>query len=57
MTAPKYFRKNFKWAKVSGQRGEWTIGLGWKSNSTAIKVQKANTKVLAECIAEGWVND
>ena len=53
----KTIRKNSKWAKVNGKRGNWTVGLGWKGEFAANRVLKANTKVLAECIAEGWIND
>lgn len=53
----KTYKKGIRWAKVSGQRGSWTIAQGWKGQIEARYIQKANTKLLAECIAEGWLND
>lgn len=51
----RYFRKGFKWAKVSGSRGKWTVALGWKSEFQARRVQTANTKLLAEVIGRNFV--
>lgn len=52
-----YFRKDIRWAKVSGRRGAWTVALGWKGEFKARTVQKAHTKDLATIIARFWVDD
>jgi hypothetical protein len=53
----RYFRKGLKWAKVSGQRGKWTVALGWKSETQASSVRTTPTKLLAEVIARNFVDD
>lgn len=55
--ADTYFRKGFKWAKVSGERGAWTAAVGWKSDLRAVRVYKTATKLHASVIAKNWVED
>ena len=52
-----YFRKDIRWAKVSGRRGDWNAALGWKGELKARRVEKAHTKDLALIIARYWVDD
>ena len=55
--AEKTFRKDAKWAKVSGQRGKWACAQGWRGNVTASKVFTYPTKDGAIISAQNWVAD
>jgi len=57
MNKDTYFRKGIKWAKISGQRGSWSVALGWRGEFKARRVQKTVTKLHAEVIARNYVND
>ncbi len=50
-------RKNGKWAKVSGQRGKWSVAKGWKDEVKAVRVLSYPTKCGALIAANYWVND
>lgn len=50
-------RRNGKWARVHGTRGAWTVALGWRGEFKACRVNTCGTKLLADTIAAGWLND
>ena len=52
-----YFRKGLRWAKVSGQRGEWHAAFGWKDQVKAIRLTKHGKKDNAILWAKDWIND
>jgi len=56
MTTEKTTRRNGKWAKVSGSRGNWIVAKGW-SGSFEGKTQRWPTKDGAEVAADYWLND
>jgi hypothetical protein len=53
----KTFRKDAKWAKVSGQRGCWHCAKGWRGQFKATYLQTYPTKDGAVIAAHHWVSD
>ena len=55
----KTIRSNGKWAKVSGQRGKWTVAKGWAGEVSARPnhVLTYPTKDGALIAANYWIND
>jgi hypothetical protein len=51
----RYFRKNGKWAKITGERGKWACAHGWKGQTKAIRLFYYPTKEFAIESARYWV--
>ncbi len=53
----KTIRGNGKWAKVSGQRGKWTLAKGWEGDFKAVRMSVWHTKDGAMIAAHYWLED
>lgn len=51
------YRKNGKWAKISGQRGKWSVAQGWNGSLKAVHVFLYPTKDFALLATRHWLND
>jgi hypothetical protein len=57
MTTERMIRRNGKWTKITGRRGEWRVAQGWEGSLKAVRVFTYPTKEFAIYAAISWLND